>query len=150
MQADPVHLQAQRAALVLVPGTQLDIDAAEASALIGTLNDHFAAVGLQFLAPHPTRWRHVVGYMVAVYRREWQGSVFSAFIEPLVVLAGLGIGLGVLVGGAVAFVLSRRQTPIYSAQATVLVDQRPSGVSRPTRLPSRCMSPRRPVPPTHG
>ena len=34
-------------------------------------------------APHPTRWRHVVGYMVAFYRREWQGSVFSAFIEPL-------------------------------------------------------------------
>jgi capsular exopolysaccharide synthesis family protein len=37
--------------------------------------------------------------------------------------------LGVLVGGGVAFLVSRRQTPIYSAQATVLVDQRPSGVS---------------------
>ena len=36
--------------------------------------------------------------MLSVYRREWQGSVFSGFIEPLVVLAGLGIGLGVLVG----------------------------------------------------
>lgn len=50
------------------------------------------------LLPHPTRWRHVVGYMLSVYRREWQGSLFSAFIEPLVILAGLGIGLGVLVG----------------------------------------------------
>ena len=44
--------------------------------------------------PHPTRWRHVTYYMISVFRREWTGSVFSGFIEPLVVLAGLGIGLG--------------------------------------------------------
>ena len=52
--------------------------------------------------PHPTRWRHVTYYMISVFRREWRGSVFSGFIEPIVVLAGLGIGLGVLVGDRAA------------------------------------------------
>jgi lipooligosaccharide transport system permease protein len=68
-------------------------------------------------APHPTRWRHIVGYMLAVYRREWQGSVFSAFIEPLVVLAGLGIGLGVLVGDKAAAITGGVSYVAYIAPA---------------------------------
>ena len=67
--------------------------------------------------PHPTRWRHVVGYMVAVYRREWVGSVFSGFIEPLVVLAGLGIGLGVLVGDRAAEITGGVSYVTYIAPA---------------------------------
>ena len=68
-------------------------------------------------APHPTRWRHIVGYMLAVYRREWHGSVFSAFIEPLVVLAGLGIGLGVLVGDKAAEITGGVSYVAYIAPA---------------------------------
>jgi len=55
--------------------------------------------------------------MLAVYRREWQGSVFSAFIEPLVVLAGLGIGLGVLVGDKAAAITGGVSYVAYIAPA---------------------------------
>ena len=71
-------------------------------------------------APHPTLWRHVVGYMLAVYRREWQGSVFSAFIQPLVVLAGLGIGLGVLVGDKAAAITGGVSYVAYIAPALMI------------------------------
>ncbi len=67
--------------------------------------------------PHPTRWRHVVGYMLAVYRREWQGSVFSAFIEPLIVLVGLGIGLGALVGDKASAITGGASYVAYIAPA---------------------------------
>jgi lipooligosaccharide transport system permease protein len=75
----------------------------------------FATVGAYL--PHPTRWRHVVGYMVAVYRREWVGSVFSGFVEPLVVLAGLGIGLGVLLGDRAAEITGGVSYVTYIAPA---------------------------------
>lgn len=75
----------------------------------------FSTIGAYL--PHPTRWRHVVGYMVAVYRREWVGSVFSGFIEPLVVLAGLGIGLGVLVGDRAAEITGGVSYVAYIAPA---------------------------------
>ena len=75
----------------------------------------FATIGAYL--PHPTRWRHVVGYMVAVYRREWVGSVFSGFVEPLVVLAGLGIGLGVLVGDRAAEITGGVSYVTYIAPA---------------------------------
>ena len=55
--------------------------------------------------------------MVAVYRREWIGSVFSGFIEPLVVLAGLGIGLGVLVGDRAAEITGGVSYVTYIAPA---------------------------------
>ena len=71
-------------------------------------------------APHPTRWRHVVGYMLAVYRREWQGSVFSAFFQPLVVLAALGIGLGVLVGDKAAAITGGVSYVAYIAPALMV------------------------------
>ncbi|MEY4388339.1 MAG: hypothetical protein RLZZ432_58 [Chloroflexota bacterium] len=76
------------------------------------------AIGaLRDALPHPTRWRHVAGYMLAVYRREWQGSFFSAFLEPLVVLAGLGIGLGVLVGDRAAEITGGASYVAYIAPA---------------------------------
>jgi hypothetical protein len=75
----------------------------------------FSTIGAYL--PHPTRWRHVVGYMVAVYRREWVGSVFSGFVEPLVVLAGLGIGLGVLVGDRAAEITGGVSYVTYIAPA---------------------------------
>lgn len=75
----------------------------------------FATIGAHL--PHPSRWRHVVGYMVAVYRREWVGSVFSGFVEPLVVLAGLGIGLGVLVGDRAAEITGGVSYVTYIAPA---------------------------------
>ena len=75
----------------------------------------FATIGAYL--PHPTRWRHVVGYMVAVYRREWVGSLFSGFVEPLVVLAGLGIGLGVLVGDRAAEITGGVSYVTYIAPA---------------------------------
>ena len=55
--------------------------------------------------------------MVAVYRREWVGSVFSGFVEPLVVLAGLGIGLGVLVGDRAAEITGGVSYVTYIAPA---------------------------------
>jgi len=58
--------------------------------------------------------------MVAVYRREWQGSVFSGFIEPLVVLAGLGIGLGVLVGDKAAEITGGVSYVAYIAPALMV------------------------------
>ena len=92
----------------------------------------FSTIGAYL--PHPTRWRHVFGYMVAVYRREWIGSVFSGFIEPLVVLAGLGIGLGVLVGDRAAEITGAA-TPFATAASTV---HRPSPESEATEaIPSR-------------
>ena len=58
--------------------------------------------------------------MIAVYRREWQGSVFSGFIEPLVVLAGLGIGLGVLVGDKAADITGGVSYVAYIAPALMI------------------------------
>ena len=84
----------------------------------------FSTIGAYL--PHPTRWRHVFGYMVAVYRREWIGSVFSGFIEPLVVLAGLGIGLGVLVGDRAAEITGGVSYVTYIAPA--LMASAPSGL----------------------
>jgi lipooligosaccharide transport system permease protein len=58
--------------------------------------------------------------MLAVYRREWQGSVFSGFIEPIVVLAGLGIGLGVLVGDKAAEITGGVSYVAYIAPALMV------------------------------
>ena len=58
--------------------------------------------------------------MLAVYRREWHGSVFSAFIQPLVVLAGLGIGLGVLVGDKAAAITGGVSYVAYIAPALMI------------------------------
>jgi len=54
--ANPVHLQVQRDQLVLTPPASLSISETESRSLIETLNRHFAADGLVFVAPDPQRW----------------------------------------------------------------------------------------------
>jgi hypothetical protein len=56
MHADPVHLRADRDLLRLFDARHLGISRDEADQLIADLNRHFAAEGLRFSAPHPSRW----------------------------------------------------------------------------------------------
>jgi len=56
LRADPVHLRSHRDHLVLADSHVFTISRHEADALAAALNRHFAAQGMQFRAPHPTRW----------------------------------------------------------------------------------------------
>lgn len=56
LRADPVHLQVSTDAVTLHDASLLDIHRDEAIALVGVLQDHFAGDGLEFVAPHPSRW----------------------------------------------------------------------------------------------
>jgi lipooligosaccharide transport system permease protein len=53
-------------------------------------------------APDALRAWHVVQRNALVYRRVWRGSVFLSFLQPVLFLMAMGIGLGALVerGGA--------------------------------------------------
>ena len=46
------------------------------------------------------RVRAVAGYFLVVYKRTWQGSLFSRFVSPLLFLLAMGLGLGSLVDGS--------------------------------------------------
>lgn len=54
--ADPVHLQLQRARMVLVDAGNLDITQEEASSLTTALNEHFVDEGLNFSPTRPGCW----------------------------------------------------------------------------------------------
>jgi hypothetical protein len=56
LRADPVHLQVSPEVVALHDASVLDIHRDEANALVAVLQDHFAADGFEFLAPHPARW----------------------------------------------------------------------------------------------
>jgi len=56
LRADPVYLQPDRSQAVLVASDALQLQAEESAALVETLNQHFAADGWHFHAPHPQRW----------------------------------------------------------------------------------------------
>jgi hypothetical protein len=56
LRADPVHLRADRDALVLVDARHFGLEPESVSALVDTLNGHFQPEGLRFFAPNPTRW----------------------------------------------------------------------------------------------
>ena len=56
MRADPVHLVVEGDALRLRDASSLDIRLDEARALAATLQDHFAADGLEFRVEAPERW----------------------------------------------------------------------------------------------
>lgn len=56
LRADPVHLQLQRDRTLVLAAPALPVSSDEAAALAEALNRHFAVEGLQFLAPHPSRW----------------------------------------------------------------------------------------------
>lgn len=52
--ADPVNLQLQRAQMLVLPDVMPSQD--EAAALCARLNEHFAGMGLHFIALHSQRW----------------------------------------------------------------------------------------------
>ncbi len=54
--AEPVYLKPDRDALALFRGAHLEISSLEATALVTTLNHHFAQDGLLFAAATPSRW----------------------------------------------------------------------------------------------
>jgi len=54
LRADPVHLRLQRDQLVLQADQRLTVE--EAAQLCDSLNTHFSADGLHFIAPQPQRW----------------------------------------------------------------------------------------------
>jgi len=54
--ADPVHLQVDRDALILVDPRRYELAQTDADSLVSTLNLHFAAAGIDFSAPTPMRW----------------------------------------------------------------------------------------------
>ena len=56
LRADPVYLQPDRSQAILVASDALQLQVDESAALIETLNNHFAADGWLFHAPHPQRW----------------------------------------------------------------------------------------------
>lgn len=56
LRADPVHARVDRDRAILFDPIQLTVTAAEADALVTLLNQHFAADGLRWFAPHPARW----------------------------------------------------------------------------------------------
>jgi len=56
LHADPVHLRAERDALVLLDSSHFALEPEAAGALVDALNHHFAPDGLRFFAPDPTRW----------------------------------------------------------------------------------------------
>jgi hypothetical protein len=56
LRADPVHLRAEREALVLVDARHFRLEPETASALVDALNAHFVSEGLRFFAPNPARW----------------------------------------------------------------------------------------------
>lgn len=64
LRADPVHLNFQHDRFIL---ENTNIDSEEASELCMTLNTHFAADGLEFLAPHPLRWYLRAGELPAIH-----------------------------------------------------------------------------------
>ncbi|MEO8631694.1 MAG: hypothetical protein ABI612_26905 [Betaproteobacteria bacterium] len=56
LRADPVHLRAERDALVLADARLFDVTPQAAQAFVASLNNHFNADGLQFFALTPNRW----------------------------------------------------------------------------------------------
>ena len=56
LRCDPVHLRTQRGRLLLAESSKFAPTPDEASALIATLNAHFAQDGLAFRASRPGRW----------------------------------------------------------------------------------------------
>ncbi|MFN3397676.1 MAG: phosphoglycerate mutase [Sulfurimicrobium sp.] len=56
LRADPVHLDVERDQLVLSEASTFPLAQDEADALSATLNQHFGADGLHFVAPRAQRW----------------------------------------------------------------------------------------------
>lgn len=69
LRGDPVHLALLRDSLALT-GPVHDLEPDEAEALLATLNRHFAADGIEFLAPVPSRWYIALAQPARLQTRE--------------------------------------------------------------------------------
>ena len=58
------------------------------------------SAGLTTSVPRTGGWRAVTEHLLVQYRRVWLGSAISTFLTPLMYLAGMGFGLGLLVDRA--------------------------------------------------
>jgi hypothetical protein len=56
LRADPVHLRIEMHGATLHDASVLDVQGEEAAALVAELQAFFRADGLEFMAPHPSRW----------------------------------------------------------------------------------------------
>ena len=56
VRADPVHLRPDLDAARLFDASHFALSREEATSMAGALDRHFAAEGIRFEAPHPTRW----------------------------------------------------------------------------------------------
>jgi hypothetical protein len=54
--ADPIHLQVDRDALLLVEADRFELGQPDADTLVQALNQHFEPLGMQFSAPTSKRW----------------------------------------------------------------------------------------------
>ncbi|MFA6015787.1 MAG: hypothetical protein WC742_12040 [Gallionellaceae bacterium] len=77
LRADPVHLRLDRSHMILQ--TNVAPSQEEAAQFCATLNQHFAADGLKFFAPHPLRWYARLGadpnlVTQSVYQAEGRNS----------------------------------------------------------------------------
>jgi hypothetical protein len=82
LRADPVHLQADQASLVLRAAHHLDISQAEASALAAALDRHFKPDGLRFLPLRADRWYVSVPAALDVHTRSARAAD-GRDIDPL-------------------------------------------------------------------
>lgn len=63
---------------------------------MGAASTHVGGRGRPWRASRPM-WLRSLGYWAFQYKRTWRASVTSSFLEPLLYLAAMGIGLGTLV-----------------------------------------------------
>jgi hypothetical protein len=82
LRADPVHLRAERDALVLVDAGHFALEAESARALIDALNSHFESERVHFFAPHPSRWYAAFERTPAIATAPLR-SVAGRSIDPL-------------------------------------------------------------------
>jgi hypothetical protein len=119
LRADPVHLRAERDAVLLVDARHFTLDAESANALLDALNTHFDSDGLRFFAPEPTRW------YVAVDR------VPEIATSPLRVVAGRNIDT-LLPKGADALTWHRWFNEIQMLFHSHVVNERREAAGLPT------------------
>jgi len=82
LRADPVHLRAERDAVLLVDARHFALETEPAGALVDALNAHFESDGLRFFAPSPTRWYVAVDRPPAIATSPLHGAA-GRNIDPL-------------------------------------------------------------------
>jgi len=82
LRADPVHLRAERDALVLIDAAHLALEPESARRVVDALNAHFESERVQFFAPHPNRWYAALEQTPAIATAPLR-SVVGCSIDPL-------------------------------------------------------------------